>query len=531
MKTEMIDLSKEKEIKIPVVFSDLFPNTKDYIAYIREKYPDPWTRIYLKTDSIAAESETMKEANIFCYFTEQELERIREREQDVILGIESASLVITKELITASNIADNLKRLISSFQQESKITKFEILLYFEEMSEEDIAILNQIRDTAIAEYASSEIHFVYPKKFEKILRVDTQNIDITHYVDIIRNGRLINKFTKEMFDDLIQFVLQEQANGKTKVAYSGLEGFEELRYIVSYLYLKYGLEFIFPDSLLFWMADSKYIYLYNRLSLYERLHFVQSLPEAFCYNIMKMLKRVDCRLQSYTTPSIEAVYDFETCEEADVSVDWRKDTFIDFREFFIEKEPIMKDATANVDYETFSDYATDKKIVDKFIKMDSNRYITIKNSILMSQNDKLYLVHTKGDFSLDVVLQIQNIIPNSHYTINETDFYCIYSHPILKKIVGEVKPACSVDAVLIASLFDRNPFMLSYYERALRWCRILEEEEINFFQKISLADIRQQPTSKYFFSCFGNPLNFDKQIKGNVPLKVTNKIMEGKRLP
>lgn len=531
MKTEMMDLSKEKEIRIPVVFSDLFPSTKDYIAYIREKYPDPWTRIYLKTDSIAAGSETMKEANIFCYFTEQELEQIKEREQDVILGIESVSLVITKELLNLSNIADSLKSCISYFQQESKITKFEVLLYFEKMSEENIAILNQIHDTAISEYTSSELHFVYPKKFETILRVDTQNIDITHYVDIIRNGRLINKFTKEMFDDLIQFVLQEQAKGKTKIAYSGLEGFEELRYIVSYLYLKYGLEFIFPDSLLVWMTNSKYIYLYNRLSLYERLHFVQSLPEAFCYNIMKLLKRVDCRLQSYSTPSIEAVYDFETCEEVDISVDWRKDTFLDFREFFIEKEPIMKDFTINVNHETFSDYATDKKIVDKFIKMDSNKYITIKNSILMSREDKLYLVHTKGDFSLDVVLQIQNIIPNSHYTIKETDFYCIYSHPILKKVVGEVKPACSVDVVLLATLFERNPFMLSYYERALRWCRILEEEEIDLFQEISLATIRQQPTSRYFFSCFGNPLNFNKQIKVNVPLRVTNKIMEGKRLP
>lgn len=534
MKIEMIDISKEKEIKIPVVFSDLFPDTKDYIAYVRKQCPDPWTRVYLKTDDISAENEVMKEANIFCYATEKELERMKEKETDVLLGIDSAFLVLTKELLVPSNKAsleDTLKHAIFSFQQEAKITKFSVLFYFEKMLEEDISLLNQIHDIIFLNYSSSDIHCVYPKKFEKMLRTDIQNIDITAYTDIIRNARNINKFTKEMLDNLINFVLQEQANGKTKIVYSGLEGFEDLRYIVSYLYLKYDLEFVYQDSLLTWVTNSKYIYAYNKLSLYERLCFVQSLPEAFCYNIMKMLKRVNCRLQSYTTPSVIAVYDFETCEEADITVNWKTDTFVDFREFFIEKEPIVEGRPSNNNHTTFADYETDKMLVDKFMKMDINKYITIKNSILMRQNDKLYLVYTEGDFCLDVVLQIQNVIPTSRYTIKEVDFHCIYSHPILKKVVGEVKPAYSVDVHLLLELFDRNPYMLSYYEKALRWCRTIEEEEIDIFKEISLASIRQQPTSKYFFSCFGNPLNFSKQVKANVPLKVTNKIMEGKQLP
>lgn len=53
MKTEMISISTET--KIPAVFSDLVPDIKDYIAYIRKQYPDPWTRIYLKTDIISPE--------------------------------------------------------------------------------------------------------------------------------------------------------------------------------------------------------------------------------------------------------------------------------------------------------------------------------------------------------------------------------------------------------------------------------------------------------------------------------------------
>ena len=62
MKTEMISISTET--KIPAVFSDLVPDIKDYIAYIRKQYPDPWTRIYLKTDIISPGNNTLKAANI-----------------------------------------------------------------------------------------------------------------------------------------------------------------------------------------------------------------------------------------------------------------------------------------------------------------------------------------------------------------------------------------------------------------------------------------------------------------------------------
>lgn len=532
MKTEMIDISTET--KIPVVFSDLVPDIKDYIAYIRKQYPDPWTRIYLKTDIISSGNNTLKAANIYSYSTEQELEIFKEQEEDVVLGIEAAFLVLTKELLSPSNgatLSDILQNNITSFKQESKISKFDVLLYFDEMSEENIALLNQIRAIAIAEYYSSEMHFIYPKKFEKQLRVDNENIDIVKHIDAIRDGRRIGTFRKEMLDDLITFVLQEKVKGKTKITYSGFEGFSELRYIVPYLYLKYGLEFTYTDSLVMWTTHSQYIYLYNRLSLYERLRFVQNLPEAFCYNINKLYKSVECRLQSYTAPSIVAIYDFETCEEVDITVNWREDVFVDFRDFFIEKEPIVEDTKINVNHETFSDYATDKMLVDKFMKMDIDRYITIKNSILMKRENKFYLVHTKGDFSLETVLQIKNVIPVSQYTIDEVNFHCIYNHPILKKVVGEVKPAYSIESRLLTFLFEGNPSIMSYYERALRWCSILEDEEIDIFKRIPLATIRQQPTSKYFISCFGNPLSFKKQLKANVILNVTNKIMEGKRLP
>lgn len=534
MKTEMIDISTKSNVKIPVVFADLVPDIKDYIAYVRKQYPDPWTRIYLKTDTIPAGSTVMKEANIYCYFTEQELENVKGQEQDVLLGIEDAFLIITKELLVDSNkstIRDALKHSIASFQQKANLSIFDVLLYFEEMSEENIALLNQIHDIAASEYFSSDLHFIYPKKFEKHLRIDTENIDIVRHMDAIRDARNIRKFSKELLDDLIAFVLQEHEKGKTKITYSGFESFSDLRYVVPYLYLKYGLEFIYPDSLLTWTTNSNYIYLYNRLSLYERLRFVQKLPEAFCYNIDKLFQRVDCRLKSYTTPSIVAVYDFETCEEVEISINWTKDTFVDFREFFIDKEPIVADTKINVNHENFADYETDKMLVDKFMKMDIDKYITVKNSILMSRDGKLYLVYTKGDFSLDVILQIQNVIPISQYTIDEVNFYRIYSHPILKKVVGEVKPAYSIEVRLLSFLCNENPSTLSYYERALRWCSIMEDEDIDIFKEISLATIRQQPTSKYFISCFGNPLNFSKQVKANVPLKVTNKIMEGKRLP
>lgn len=532
MKTEMIDISTET--KIPVVFSDLVPDIKDYIAFIRKQYPDPWTRIYLKTDIISPGNNTLKAANIYSYSTKQELETFKEQEEDVILGIESAFLVLTKELLSHSNgatLSDILQNSITSFKQELKISKFDVLLYFDDVSEENIAILNQIRDIAISEYYSSEMHFIYPKKFEKQLRVDNENIDIVKHIDAIRDGRRIGTFRREMLEDLITFVLQEKAKGKTKITYSGFEGFSELRYIVPYIYLKYGLEFIYTDSLVMWTTHSQYIYLYNRLSLYERLCFVQNLPEAFCYNINKLYKSVECRLQSYTAPSIVAIYDFETCEEVDITVNWREDIFVDFRDFFVEKEPIVEDTKINVNHETFSDYATDKMLVDKFMKMDIDRYITIKNSILMKRDNKLYLVHTKGDFSLETVLQIKNVIPVSQYTIDEVNFHCIYNHPILKKVVGEVKPAYSIESRLLTFLFEGNPSTVSYYERALRWCSILEDEEIDIFKRIPLATIRQQATSKYFISCFGNPLNFKKQLKANVILNVTNKIMEGKRLP
>ena len=535
MNTEIVNLIGT-DVKIPTVFGEIVPDIRDYIAYIRLKYPDPWTRIYLKTDLLNNTSELLHSANIYCFETDNDLQTLREHEQEVLFGIDTAFLIITKKLLQDNmpknkDISDALISIINSFKQNVNVQRFDVLLYFEDMLNEDIEILNGIHDTAIMHYSSSDIYFIYPRKFGDYLRIDTKNIDIVHHIDAIRKARHIGNFKLDMLNELELFVKEEQAAGKNKITYSGFEGFADLRYIVSYLYLKYKIEFVYPYSLLTWLTDSEYIYLYNRLSLFERLKFVQSLPEAFCYDIKKSYKQVDCRMRSYSTPKVIAVYDFSTCEEVSLSVDWENDIFVDFRELFIDKTPIISDITVNVDFKSFKDFDTDKMLVDKFIKMDISKYITIKNSILLNRDNTLYLVHTKGDFSVETILQVQNVIQNLPFNIEEVNFHRIYTHPIFKEVVGDVKPAYSIDVRLLSFLFNNNPSMLSYYERSLRWCRILEEENIDIFKEIKLETIRKEPTSRYFISCFGNPLNFSKQSKTNVVMRVTNKIMEGKRLP
>ena len=330
-------------------------------------------------------------------------------------------------------------------------------------------------------------------------------------------------------------------NKINSIVYFGGGGNIVLRALVSYISIKYGISYgISEDSQYNWIAECGFTYSYNRMSLYERLKFVSSLPIAMTYR-PNIILAVDCRYGGYTAPDIEAIYDFNTCEKLDINLSFSDisiEDAIDFRTLFKEQEAVASTVMQSSDFQRYLDYETDLSLTDKFIKMDISQNINIRNSLLYKDKSsgRTLLIYTSGDFVLDTFVAAKNIFNVEKFKIEEKNFNKLFTHPLMSEITGKVPVIMDIKSILILNIFSDRPLYLSYYELALRWVSSLEDnvydgEVVDLFAYIPLENIRKEPSAKYFLTSFGKPISFDKNIKENIKLRLTNKILSGKVLP
>ena len=140
-----------------------------------------------------------------------------------------------------------------------------------------------------------------------------------------------------------------------------------LRAIVAYLSIKYNLSYgISEDSKYNWITECGFTYLYNRMSLYERLYFVNKLPVALLYK-PNMLLSVDCRYRGYIAPDVIATYDFDTCEEIDKEFTFSDiilENAIDFRTLFKEQNAVASTTLQSSQFQQYPDYTTDLNLIN-----------------------------------------------------------------------------------------------------------------------------------------------------------------------
>lgn len=540
-----MDIVDLRGVQIPIVYSnDKSADIRDYIAYLRKDNADPWYTKYFISDQMLFDNSALERYNLE-KVDEDNLERFQEMEATKKHMLDNIFYIVTSNLLDSAKEDYGINDNANEYMQTYGINHLNILLYFVDMPQEDERkILDDIcRIYPSGRIGDNKILILPPKAYTGTVCSDT-TIDISAYVNAIVKlsdmGTLTLYKVKEL-DDMIQECISHNPS-ITKIAYFGDCGRIELRAIVAYICLKYNLKYAIADhSEYTWISECNFTYMYGKMSLYERLLYVTGLPLAMKYRPNYTID-VDCRFIDFRAPDVIAAYDFETCEEITKKFslsDFAMDDFIDYRAMFLEQQHVCSMTPRSNDFTKYDDYATDRKLVDKFISMDKNRNINICNSVLVrdKESDRTVLLLTEGDFSLNTLIESNGVFSIEQFVIEEKTFNKLFSHPQLSTKVGGIPIVLDLYSILILHLFASRPLYLSYYDIALRWVVPLTDninkdgDVINIFDYISLRQIRSEDESRYFISAFGKPLNFNRSIKQNVVLKLTNRFMSGKEIP
>lgn len=509
--------------EIPVIFSsDKTPNIYDCIAFVRLNCPSPWEKVILNSPETYLK-DSLASVNIF-YKTEvySESDNIHS-----LLTSKKIYMVITKDMLISDDTDYGIIMLIKKFCSEYSISEVIVLLYFTVENDTDIEILKQIFNY-INNYKCQNYIIKYPNILSKHIKYDLNTIDLLDSISSLKTKRAQNNCNFNDIVEIITFVKNEAKLNKNILTYSGIDGCTEQRILIPYFTLKYNLTPMFYQSFISWCEEYNYTYFYGRMSLYERILFVKNLPLAMRYSVKSDIS-IDCRLIGFRFPKILHIYNYETCNEVDIDIDLSTTSLIDYRTFF------KNQSSVNIDnYNKSEDEDINRMLIDKFINMSKSENINIRNSVIALYNNLKYVIYTEGDFILDVILQADTIFPKIKSEIPEKKFGKLHSHPLFKNKVGSIKPVYDLEVPLFLSLFPNECKYLSYFESALRWCKILEDNIdekgnlIDIFEHLPLETIRNEKQGRYFISSFGNPLNFCSNNKKDITLYLSEKVMKGR---
>ena len=538
----IIDLSG---VEIPKVYgTNGRMSIYDYIAYIRKQFVNPWETCYFIEEECSFDNNMLEAYNLECISSEDR-DRLEVEEQHRKNMIDQVYFVITKEQLDYCEKDFGLKRLIQDFMQKYSISNVNILLYFTKMDADEriLRAIDELQDKYSNGYLQDNQMLILPA-FTYVGKVsDNTAIDISDFVNEIVYARERETLTLSKireFDDFIKNRINENKQIRS-IAYFGAGSNIVLRALVSYLCLKYDLSYgISLDSQYNWISECGFTYMYGRMSMYERYHFVCRLPVAMKYRPNKILE-ADCRKIGFVPPEVIAAYNFDTTarisKEYDLSQLSLEDT-IDFCSLFVEQSPIGSTTLQPSKFTKYPDYQTDMDLTDKFIAMDPGLNINIRNSLLYydKELDARVLLVTSGDFLLQAVVAAKGVFTKEQIMIKEENFNKLSRHPELYNTAGDIPLVMDLEAILILLIFSYKPLYLSYYELALRWVSNMEDnvynnETVDLFSYIPLEEIRKEANSRYFISSFGKPLSFDKNTQKNIVLRITNKFMAGKELP
>lgn len=541
MSNNILDL---RDVTIPVVYgTNGRLSVYDYIAYIRNKHENPWETCYFIENEHFFDNKLLDIYNLKS-ISEYEANALKEKDTTVVHTLEQVFYVITMDMLDIRHPDYGIHTLVRNFMMKYSVSQVHILLYVDsEDNKLGNSVIKYLQDKYPNGYMDDTQQLIMPYFAYAKRDAASNTIDISSYIDEMALMRDRETLTLQKLEEFEKYIVSEMNSPQkpNTIVYLGGGGNIVLRAFVSYLGLKYGLTYgVSEDSKLNWISECGFIYRYNRMSLYERIKFVKSLPLAMKYRPHKVLE-VDCRYNGFTAPDVLAVYNYDTCEKVEMPIkleDLDMEDLIDFREFFIEKTAVSSRTIQSSRFQSYADYETDIGIVERFIKMNPSKNINIRNSLLYrdKETNMTYLIYTEGDFVLHTEVAASGIFKREVFEIQEENFNKLFTHPGMSDRVGEVPLIMDIKSILILNILAYRPLYLSYYELALRWVITLEDNKyegnvVDLFSYIPLENIRKEPNARHFITSFGKPLSFDKNTQNNIKLFLTNKLLSGKVLP
>jgi len=464
---------------------------KDLIVHVRSRYPNPRQRVLLQSDLMLPTKEL---ADIFIFVegdTEHNPEEVRGLGRVCYCLIE-----VTEQLMQRSDYG--LQEFIDTFCARYNISSCDLLVYGD-----DVEALTKVWEY-MKENIDSRYSVMFPHSVVYVLKLFSNGLNLAPYAQRMSQAADRNSLSIPFLQQIIQEISKEiKDNGKV-----ALQDFEETRslyakWLTLTLTHMHQLSPVYLGSYLSEYIDLRVGYPFEKLSMFERLHFLSSLPQRVgfigeyrgftcVFNIMK--KQYPPPFFVYDVANQEIIKEgLEQFEIGKVKIiDWRK-WFRGSPGYFAKQQPAA--GARGILPVEMSDTDADKKLMEIFMDMTANYldeqiFLSIRNTALIQKDGKMYIAYYKEGGGLVGTLISEyfgaemQVIPESRFhqlidvrivlarnktqdIANVSDRNNVFTQ-LVSALPETFKPAIPIQILMYSVLVGHAAKELSYYDRRLR---------------------------------------------------------------
>lgn len=528
-------------------FSDKpYPELRDVIVYVRKQFPNPHQKVLIKTDMTFPEKDLLGQLIFIDGVNNDKLLEPR--------GLGAISFLPVE--ITAESKSKNgfgIYDSVMTFTQVYGVTNFEILVFGD-----DADLVAEVWEYL---QSTSELPYkvVFPVSVTKQLKLFKNGIDIAPYAKRLDTAAQRNGLTTKFLRSVLAELHEQVKAGKTAI-----QDFEDTRsmyakWLTLCLVQKFNLPPVYLGSYISEYVAYNISYPFEKLSLFERISFVNKLPASVGYvgTNQEFMCVYQIANKIYPLPAI--AFDLSTGEVVTDDMkrfDVRHLRIQDYRKRFTGSSSYFVGTGTGLQSAGSSDAATDASLAKIFAEMTRRAgldgvYLSVRNTLMVQHAGKPYVLYYDEPLGLVGALQSE-YFGNHMMVVKEEDFHNLIDvklvlaaqrkdnaatmaegrsefTEIMVRAATTLTPAIPVDVLMcseLAGLYDNE---LSYYDQRLRCDRNVmpivthADSELKrtrtVFDYISLDNVMNDKIASVALSSFGT-LNANSGHVTSLPVSI-----------
>ena len=519
-------------------------DAKDIIIYVRTRFPNPRQRVILKGAGPELCTDELVRNLIYVEgYNDDKAVGLAAVEQDVYIPVD----------VNASFDENNcyLDQIVQAYREKFELYTLEIAVYGDD--DDKLAQLWEMEKTK--GICSEKVYF--PSRLTRQLKLFSNGIDIAPYAHQLRLLEQRNSLSCAKITGVMDPLRAEVKGGKTAIQNSE----ECCSKYASWIMLTLTQEFNLPPVYLKTYIDSwvstKVGYPYDRLSMYERIKYLDNLPETLGFigdnNDFRCIFRINRKV--YPNPAV--VFDLtnggRSCLEVEEFTRDKIQIF-DYRAKFpgsknyFEEQGNGLSARGNPDFQADTDLSNMFDTLTKNAGMDSV-FMTIKNTVVAEKDGKKYIIYYSEPCGLSGTL-VSEYFGGELFVVHEDEFHRLLDVKVVLALRQQdrevfnhesnssftqlmaatpitLKPPVPPIVQMCCDLTKMQTRDLSYFDRRLRCDKSLvplvthSDSDVSkmssVFDYISLSNVRRDRMAAGVVSAFGT-INSDSGHLDEIPV-------------
>ena len=539
----MAELSiKESDIKMLFGTGSQY-SIYDIVAVARARIPNPWEPVIFVCDFAPISADELEHFSIFW-------KGYNDSKAQTALGITKKSYcVVTEKSLDWSASDFGLPAFIQKFKESYNVSNVTTLVAIPLKSDKETVggyeeNMSRLRRYVFDTKIDNVIFPTYAVLQHKLLK---NGIDLSVYAENIFERKCRNSLTYNYLDTVIKDI-ESRIRPDTV-----LQDIKEMRtfyvkLLSTYLALKYNVPPIYIGSFIDEYLEFEFIYSFKRLSLIERLMFVQRLPGVFGYVSPHNDFRCLAALKSRIWPHPAYVFDISEnsivpeSEYVNFQLGVPGLKLVDYRTLFPGSKHFFETDNKSLVQQGADDASIDFKLSALFTAFadavtEQDIFPTVKNTVMVIRDKKKYILYCPEELGIEAVL-MSEVFGSYPLVIPESKFKYLIDAQLVKALLYReraesvregvdglaltwrqfsdkvaMKPAIPFEVTLYSLSMEPQSINLSYYDKLLRCmtdvypiitsCESELCERSPLFDMLSPKSLRQDSQFSKAVSCFG----------------------------